>query len=73
MAVKFLKYESCNGCGSCVLTCPCDVFRLDKENKKSKIEYIQECQVCSMCAVYCPTGALEVTPEKETIAPTAYM
>ncbi|MEI6057154.1 MAG: ferredoxin family protein [Lentisphaerota bacterium] len=73
MAVKFSKYELCTGCGNCVITCPCDVFRLDKEKKKTKIEYPEECQVCSMCTIYCPLGVLEVTPEKVIQPMTAYM
>lgn len=73
MAVELSKVELCTGCGNCVNTCPCDVFRVDKENKKTTIAYPEECQVCSMCTIYCPMGVLIVTPEKVTKPITAYM
>lgn len=73
MAVELLKPELCTGCGNCVITCPCDVFRLDKVSKKTTIAYPEECQVCSMCTIYCPAGVLIVTPEKNTKPITAYM
>ena len=73
MPVEFYDRDLCNGCGTCVITCPCDVFRMDKENKKTLIAYQSECQVCGMCTIYCPTGAIVVTPEKDIKAMTAYM
>ena len=48
MAVELKQIENCIGCGSCVLTCPCDVFRLDEKAKKTVIAYPEDCQVCSM-------------------------
>lgn len=73
MPVKFEKYDSCTGCGNCVNTCPCDVFRLNTEEKKAIIAYPEECQICSMCTIYCPTGVLVVTNEKIIQPMTAYM
>lgn len=31
---------------------------------KADIAYPEDCQVCYMCTVYCPTGSIEVTPDK---------
>ena len=73
MAVELKQIENCIGCGSCVLTCPCDVFRLDEKAKKTVIAYPEDCQVCSMCTIYCPTGAIFVTHGKITKPITAYL
>jgi NAD-dependent dihydropyrimidine dehydrogenase PreA subunit len=73
MAVEIYKIELCNGCGTCVDTCPCDVFRMDKVKRKTVIVYPEDCQVCSMCTVYCPTGAIIVTPNKNMKPMMAYM
>lgn len=72
MAVELFNPDLCNGCGTCVTTCPCDVFRLDTPNKKTVVAYPQECQVCSMCIIYCKTGAIRVTPDKYVPPMTAY-
>ena len=73
MAIERYDINLCTGCGKCVRTCPCDVFRLDKVRKKSVIAYPEDCQVCSMCTVYCPTGSIIVTPDKSVLPMTAYM
>ncbi|HJX03175.1 MAG TPA: ferredoxin family protein [Dehalococcoidia bacterium] len=64
MAVIRKDIALCTGCGNCVDTCPCDVFRMDEENGTSVIAYPEDCQVCNMCTIYCPTGSIAVTPEK---------
>ena len=64
MAIVRADMDACTGCGKCVDTCPCDVFRLDSSEKKSVIAYPEDCQVCHICTVYCPTGSITVTPEK---------
>jgi len=73
MAVTIKDIESCIGCGACVKTCPCDVFRLVADTKKTTIAYPEECQVCGMCSIYCPEGVLIVTPDKVVKPITAYM
>lgn len=73
MAVELNHIENCIGCGACVISCPCDVFRLDEQAKKSVIAYPEDCQVCSMCTFYCPTGTIAVTPDKSSKPITAYM
>lgn len=71
MSITIQDIALCIGCGNCVSTCPCDVFRL--ENKKTTIAYPEDCQVCSMCTVYCPAQIIVITPEKTTNPMTAYM
>lgn len=69
MSVVRHDISKCIGCGSCVTTCPRDVFRLNKnfpsENGqgKSVIAYPEACQTCGMCYLYCPTGSIAMRPE----------
>ncbi len=62
MAIK--RIDGCIGCGTCVKTCPTDVFRLDRKAKKAVIKYPADCQICHLCRMYCPVDAITITPEK---------
>ena len=62
MAIK--RISGCIGCGTCVKTCPTDVFRLDLETHKAVIKYPADCQICHLCRMYCPVDAITITPEK---------
>lgn len=64
MTIERIDNELCNGCGICVNSCPTDVIRMDKENKKAIIKYPDDCMLCLICVVDCPTKAITVTPEK---------
>jgi len=56
--------SGCIGCGTCVATCPTDVFRINKKNGKAEIRYPADCQICHLCRMYCPVDAITITPEK---------
>jgi NAD-dependent dihydropyrimidine dehydrogenase PreA subunit len=64
MPVENINEEKCIGCGTCVETCPVDVFRMDKDTKKSAITYQEDCQICHLCRIYCPVDAITITPAK---------
>ncbi|MDB4609989.1 4Fe-4S binding protein [Verrucomicrobia bacterium] len=56
--------DDCIKCGTCVATCPMDVFRLDEAAGKSTIVYPRDCQICHLCRLHCPVDAITITPEK---------
>jgi NAD-dependent dihydropyrimidine dehydrogenase PreA subunit len=62
MAIKDIR--GCIGCGTCVKACPTDVIRLDPQNGKAVIMYVEECQICHLCRMYCPVDAITISPEK---------
>ena len=64
MPVENVNIEKCIGCGTCVATCPMDVFRMDKRTNKSKITYQEDCQICHLCRIYCPVDAIAIKPAK---------
>lgn len=66
MAVQSVDLEKCIGCGTCVATCPMDVYRLNDKTEKSVIAYPEDCQICHLCCVYCPKQAITVSPEKQS-------
>ena len=50
--------EKCTGCGTCVDTCPVDVFEIKDE--KSVVINNDECLVCRACEVQCSESAIEI-------------
>lgn len=50
--------ELCTGCGTCVDTCPVEVFEIQDE--KSVVVNVDECLVCLACETQCPEGAIKV-------------
>ena len=54
--------EKCTGCGTCVDTCPVEVFELqEKEGKTVSVAIAEdECIVCRACEVQCPEEAIEI-------------
>jgi len=50
--------ENCNGCATCVDTCPVEVFEI-KDEKSVPLKQ-EECLACKACEASCPNGAIEV-------------
>ena len=52
----------CTGCGTCIDTCPVEVFELQEKNEKtlSVVVAEDECIVCRACEVQCSEEAIEV-------------
>lgn len=58
------QISGCIGCKSCIESCPTDVIKLDPKTQKAVIQYPEDCQICHLCRLYCPVGAITITPEK---------
>ena len=50
--------EKCNGCATCVDTCPVEVYEIKDE--KSVPAKQEECLACKACEAQCPNGAIQV-------------
>jgi len=48
----------CDGCATCIDTCPVEVFEM-KDDKSIPVKQ-EECLVCRACEVQCPNSAIEV-------------
>lgn len=64
MAIERIDEERCTGCGICIKSCPMDVLRLDRENRKATIKYPEDCMLCGWCTIECPEDAVTLTPQK---------
>ncbi|MFX1449847.1 MAG: ferredoxin family protein [Promethearchaeota archaeon] len=58
-----IDFDKCTGCGTCVETCPVNVYKIDKEKGKTEIVAISECLDCKACEVQCPEECIEVISE----------
>jgi NAD-dependent dihydropyrimidine dehydrogenase PreA subunit len=64
MSIEKIDSELCDGCGSCVDTCPVDCIRMDDDAKKAVVRYPEECMLCGWCVVICPKDAVSLSPAK---------
>lgn len=63
MSIIRYNLDKCIGCRLCIKVCPMDVFRYNKEHKKSVIAYPENCISCGQCYIYCPSSSLALTNE----------
>ena len=60
-----VNLEKCTGCGTCVDTCPVEVFELQElpeypNTQKSVPVREEECIMCLACTTQCPEEAITV-------------
>ena len=53
-----IDMEKCDGCRTCVDTCPVEVFEI-REGKSVAVN-LDECLICRVCETKCPNSAIEV-------------
>jgi len=52
-----VDYDTCEGLGECVSSCPGEVYELIE--KKTVATYIEQCIECCTCVEVCPVNAIE--------------
>lgn len=59
MATIEIDLDRCTGCGSCMTTCPVEMYAI--ENGKIKItKDMSECAGCHACENVCPNSAIKI-------------
>lgn len=53
-----IEDEKCAFCGTCVDSCPSDVFFGSAEGEVPSVAYPYECWHCSVCVECCPQEAI---------------
>jgi Pyruvate/2-oxoacid:ferredoxin oxidoreductase delta subunit len=58
--------KQCNGCGTCILSCPeanaLKLIRLGDKKKKIEVNELR-CKGCGLCVELCPKKALELVSQ----------
>ena len=57
-AIPVVDSEKCDGCGTCVDSCPVTV--LEVKNKKAVVVNPDECIECRACEASCPNSAISI-------------
>ena len=61
-----LDMELCNGCQSCIRSCPAKAITLDRKNKRPVFN-LERCIGCGICVTACPTEDAVVLKRKEKV------
>lgn len=60
-----IDQNKCTGCGTCLETCPNNVFVIDDKTSISTVKNSENCVVlCDKCSIFCPEEAISF-PDKE--------
>ena len=64
MPIEKIDPELCNGCKTCIDSCPMDVIRFDEEANRAYAKYREDCIACYNCEQDCPAKAIYVSPQR---------
>jgi ferredoxin len=56
--VALIDKEKCDGCGTCVESCPAEAITIG-DDEKAKVDD-EECVDCETCVDECPNGAISM-------------
>lgn len=62
--VAMVDYETCRGCGDCVMRCQFGALRYEVAMDKANIDPFK-CFGCGLCETKCSRGAIRLVPRKE--------
>lgn len=57
----FHRGERCDGCGSCEIICPMDLWKISEGRAYLAGKYREKCVECGSCYLACDRGAIEFT------------
>lgn len=69
LVIEEIRESKCTGCRNCVLACPMDLIRFDREKKVAVFTNPGRCVVCYNCTSQCPEEAITVGPDKPSPFP----